>query len=173
MRLHIAFASVAAAAIVATLPARADDCATLLNISLAQASTPHAMTMTMQDSHGPARTTKAIFTGAMVYTQIDGQWRSMAFSGAEMADQMRAAAKTAKETCSRGADEAVNGAPASLYLAHVENKGVVSDNKIWVSKSGGKVLKMEATMKDGMHIVTSFDYANVAAPAGAKPLGAK
>jgi hypothetical protein len=174
MRLHIvAFAGAAVSAIIAALPARADDCATLFSISLAQASMPHAMTMTMQDSHGPARTTKAVFTGTMMYTQVEGQWRSMPFTGAEIADQMREAAKTAKETCRRGADEAVNGTLASLYLAHVENRGTVSDNKIWISKSGGRVLKTDTAMKDGLHMIAVYDYTNVASPVGAKPLGAK
>jgi enamine deaminase RidA (YjgF/YER057c/UK114 family) len=171
MRHHIALANVAAVAIIASLPACAGDCNSLMNTMLAQTSTPYGATITMQGPNEPARTSKVISIGNMMYTQVDGAWRSIPMSGAEVADQMRSAAKTAKETCSTAGTDAVNGTPATLYTAHVENRGSVSDNKVWVS--GNKILKVEASLQGGMHMVTVYDYTNISAPAGAKPLGAK
>ncbi len=74
--------------------------------------------------------------------------------------------------CSSRQPTAVNGAPSladALHVAHVENKGSVSDNKVWVS--GGKILKTEVQIQGGPHMVTVLDYANVAPPAGATPIG--
>jgi hypothetical protein len=171
MRHGFVIAALAISTIAGGLPARAGDCSALMSMMLAQTSTPYGATITMQIPNQPTRTSKVVSTGNMMYTQVDGVWRSMPMSGAEIADQMRANAKTAKETCSSGGTDAVNGTPATVYTAHVENRNSISDNKIWVS--GNKILKVEATLKDGMHMVTFYDYTNVAAPAGAKPLGAK
>lgn len=159
----------AIAVVLAAMPARADDCGTLMNTMIAQASNPYAATITMEIPGQPARTTKAVFIHDIMYTQIEGKWRSMPMSAKETAGMIRDAAKTAKETCHVQGNDSVNGQSATLYVAHVENKGSISDNKVWVS--GGKILKTEVQIQGGPHMVTVLDYANVAPPAGATPIG--
>jgi len=75
--------------------------------------------------------------------------------------------KAAKQTCEAAGDEAVNGKPAAVYTAHIENQGEVSDNKLWVSKDTGLPLKTEARMQEGT-ITQTFSYDGVVAPAGVR-----
>ena|ERR1700761_1476020 len=168
MRGYIAFAAIAVMA--GATAAQADDCSPLMNAMLSQASKPYNATLTMSDPTGHNQTSKVIFTGAVLYTQIQGQWRSMPMTGKELSDQLRDVSKTAKTTCHRGNDEAVNGQPATVYAAHVENQGSISDNKVWISKANGVPLKSDVTIQQGPHMTTVFDYSKVAPPAGATPL---
>ena len=156
--------------ILAAMPARADDCATLFNMMIAQAATPYSATVSMDGVGAMSGMRKTVFTGDTVYTQIDGKWKSMPMNAKETTDMMREAQKTAKETCHLQGMDSVNGQPAQLYVSHVENRGSVSDNKVWVA--GSRVLKTDAQIKGGMHVVMVFDYNNVTAPAGATPLTA-
>jgi enamine deaminase RidA (YjgF/YER057c/UK114 family) len=160
----------AAAALLGVLPAHADDCSTLMTAMMNQASKPYNATVTMSDPTGKNHTSKIIFTGSLLYTQVEGQWHSMQLTSKEMADQIRDAAKTAKTSCHQTGAEAVNGQPATIYMAHVENQGSISDNKVWVSKANGATLKSEVTIKDGPHMVTVFDYGKIVPPANATPL---
>jgi enamine deaminase RidA (YjgF/YER057c/UK114 family) len=167
MRKYLAVTAILTAAFGA-LPARADDCGALMSAMLSQAAKPYNATVTMSDPSGKPHTTKIIFTGNLLYTQVDGQWKSVQMTSKDVTDQIRDAAKTAKTTCHQAGGEAVNGRPATIYTAHVENRGSVSDNKVWVAN--GAALKSEVNIKDGPHIVTIFDYSNVVAPPNATPM---
>jgi outer membrane lipoprotein-sorting protein len=72
-----------------------------------------------------------------------------------------------KQTCSVGGDEPVNGQPATVYEAHIDNQGEKSDNKLWVSKATGLPVKSEARMREGT-ITQTFRYDGVEAPAGVR-----
>lgn len=157
-----------AAALFGALPAHADDCATVMTAMVNQASRAYSATMTLTDQTG-THTSKIVFTGSTIYTQVDGQWHSMPMSSKDMIDQIHDAAKTAKTSCHQAGSEAVNGQPTTIYAAHVDNQDSVSDNRIWVSKTNGLALKSEVVIKDGPHMMTVFDYAKVVPPAGATP----
>lgn len=162
---------VAAAAAFSAAPALADDCSTLMNVMIAQTQQHYSATIALEVPGQKPQTTKTVYINDTVFTQMDGKWRSMAMPAKETQDMIRNAAKTAKETCHVQGNDSVNGQAAKLYVAHVENRGSVSDNKLWVAN--GKVLKTEVQIQGGPHMVTVFDYANVTAPAGATPLNAE
>jgi hypothetical protein len=172
MRKFLAIAVFATAAS-GILPARADDCATMMNTMLAHVGTPYSATMVTQMPNGKTRTMKTVSTGSIMYVQMPDGWKSMAQDPKEAVDMMRKAAATAKETCHRAGAETVGGEMSAVYIAHVENRGNVSDNKVWISKSRNLVMKTDVQMKGGDHISMTFDYAHVTPPAGAKPIGAK
>jgi hypothetical protein len=164
---------VATAATFFALPALADDCASMLNTMVAHVGTPYSATMVTQTPGAAAKTMKTVSAGGMMYVQMPDGWKSMAMDPKETADMMRKAAATAKETCHRAGDEMMGGEMSAVYIAHVENQGNVSDNKVWISKSRNLVMKTDVQMKSGDHISMTFDYAHVTPPAGAKPVGAK
>jgi hypothetical protein len=158
---------------IAALPARADDCANMMNTMIAHIGTPYAATMTTQTPGGETKTMKTVSSGGMMYVEMPDGWKSMAMDPKEQADMMRKAAATAKETCHHAGDEVTGGEPSNVYIAHVENRGSVSDNKVWISKSRGLVMKTDVQIQGGQHVTMTFDYNNVMVPAGAKPVGAK
>jgi hypothetical protein len=169
MRRYTTLAVFAAVLSTAALPARADDCATLMNSLIAQTNTPYSSSITMSRPGTPAKTSLSIHTGSKLYVQVEGQWHTMAMSAKEEIDMVRDAAKTAKQTCQVQGSDTVNGEPATVLMAHVVNRGTTSENKVWLSKShGGRILKTDVQIQDGLHIVAIFDYNHVTPPAGVK-----
>lgn len=152
----------------AAWPARADDCATLLNAMITQAGNPYAANVTMDVPGQPPRTLRTIYVHETIYTELNGKWRFLPMASKDMIGKIRDAAKASKESCHLQGVDKVNGRPAKLYITHVENNGAASDHKLWVMD--GKIMKSEAQLAGGMHLVTVFDYSHIAPPADATPI---
>jgi predicted ATP-dependent Lon-type protease len=146
--------------------AAADDCATMLNASIAGAKVPFSATTNISGGATPASITRLVSTATTLYMNAGGKWIAVPMSSAQRIAQINDQAKTTKMTCQHTGDEPVNGEPAALIVAHAENKGVASDNKVWIGKSTGLPLKTESHIAGGMSIITTFDYKNVTPPAG-------
>jgi len=169
-------------------PALAMDpaCQPLLQSERIMANTPVHITLTetrnwSKDLAKPAAgmgmggttTSEEISTGKAVYVMHRGKWIDMGASFAGMhGDPNDPEIKKAQEAkrCKVLPDETVAGQAAAVYQEHNPELGI--DTKIWISKSTHLPLKSEITNKAGGPAMTSFtvstyDYKNVRAPAGA------
>jgi len=158
----------AIAAILLSSPARADDCSVLFDALVGTFQRPFAGTMNTSFPGKPANTSEIILVANKMYIKIKDTWQVSPQSAAEMVDLMKEMQKTAVETCKKDADEAVDGELATVYEAHIVNRGHTSDNKVWVLKRSGNVVKSEVHMAEGGTILQTYRYDNIQAPAGVK-----
>ena len=113
-------------------------------------------------------TMEGIFVGGVYYVQSRGKWVKSPMTAEQMKQQEEENRKNAKNTsCKHVRDELVNGEAAAVYKVHSETEDTKADAQIWISNSKGLILREEEDLDtDGekMHIVTRFEYSNVAAP---------
>ena len=159
-------AGIAALAVPAGAQA-ADPCDAIFNAMVAQVKVPFAVEAVQAPRSGPAQKMENRIVGGKSYFFVQGQWHSEPVSPDQMIADLTEEKKSARQTCTAAGDEAVNGKPAAVYTAHIDNQGEVSDNKIWVAKDTGLPLKTEARMQEGT-ITQTFRYDGVEAPAGAR-----
>jgi len=95
---------------------------------------------------------------------MNGRWILSKMTMSDMANTMQSEIKTAKMSCRRLAEGNVGGEAATIYSNHVENRGNVSDNTLWISKATGLPLRTEVKLKNGLDIVTVFDYSHFQVP---------
>lgn len=155
------------AAVLASSAAYADDCAPVMAATRAAAMKPYSSTITITEKGGQPRTSHAVMTGAKMYVQVDGAWHGVPMGTKELLQEIDDNAKTAKTSCVRKGEEAVNGQPATMWSAHVVNKGNTSDNTIWIGRSG-LPLKSLSLLSGGAVVVSVMDYDHYAVPPGAK-----
>lgn len=164
-------ACLAAAVVVGSGTARADDCAAASNSAIAQAKVPHADTHTMTEPGKAPSRMEMIFTADKIYAQEGGSWQSMPYSVQQQIDTITAA--TAREvqtphTCQKLASSPIGGEAASLLVMHVETSGKVEDARVWISDKTGLPLKSEVHLANGTVFTDEFRYDNIQAPPGAK-----
>jgi hypothetical protein len=159
----IAAASVSAGAHAAP----ADPCDAIFNAMVAQVKVPFAIEAVQTPRNGPAQTMETRIVGGKSYFFVRGAWHSEPVTPDEMIADLTEEKKSARQTCTVAGDEPVNGKPAAVYEAHIENQGEKSDNKLWVAKDTGLPLKTEARMQEGT-ITQTFRYDGVEAPAGVR-----
>ncbi len=147
-------------------PALADDCGPVFDAMAKAAKTPHAATVTRMEDGKPV-TSRMIQTRDRKYIEIHGQWRWMEMP-ADIDQEIEAMRKNTKMTCQKLGSEEVNGHATTVYSAHVENEGSVSDNELWLG-SDGLPVKVRNTV-DGKSFSSVLDYNHVEAPAGATQL---
>jgi hypothetical protein len=152
----------------ASSAAHAEDCADLMAGMLNGATMPVSVAMTMQAPGGQPRTSHSIFTGSKLYVEVNGEWHTMPMTAKEMTDQVHESDKGAKKSCHRVGSERVNGQASTVYMAHVENQGSVSDNKVWIGDAPKRMLKSDIHIADGQHIMADYDYDHIQPPASAK-----
>lgn len=178
-------------AVALATPAMATDpaCQPLMQSQRSMANTPVHISMTETQTWSKNLSTAAagigasgtkkseeISTGKDIYVLNRGNWIDMQMSFLEMTKsgdpnkdpdikKMQEAAR-----CAALPDETVAGQPAAVYLEHNSDSGI--DTKIWISKSTHLPLKSEIPNKAAGAAMSSFtvstyDYKNVRAPAGA------
>ena len=163
--------------------ARADDCE-LADDGGDRAGENTVMRPTTHVTSVPGETpalVQMVFTADRAYVQMNGAWRSMAYSPQAQIDKIEAARKTAeqaKQSCEKTANEAVKGEAATVLLMHNDVNGKKSEARVWISDQSGLLLKSEFRIDNGANvaIVTDdFRYDDIAAPSGVKvnPAAAK
>jgi hypothetical protein len=156
-------AAFALAAFCVSSAAFADDCAAPMAATLNGAKWPHSLTST-NTGPGGATTGHAVWTGKQFFVEVGGKWLLTPETAARIADMMADNMKGAKITCHARGGEAVAGEAAAVYDIHVVNDDSVSDNRVWISKTGNKVLKSQVKLDSGDTIVSLYDYKNFAPP---------
>ena len=142
------------------------NCDAILKAMTKQYNTPYMLNMTMNTPFGP-RTSRSIHIGDKLYLNLQGHWQVVAFDPRQEAETMRKRAASVKQTCSTKRDEKLNGEPVTVHVAHVDNKGAISENTLWVSKTTGLPLKTQISFH-GASMVTTLDYKHVKPPLGVK-----
>jgi len=153
----------------ASATALADECTTsMLTTSKAVFSSVSTKT-DAQGKHSQSRMTQM---QSMQYVQTgDGQWHSIAMTLKELVDTTNDLVKTAKITCHREGSDSVNGVATTVYAAHVENEGSISDSRVWIA-SNHLLMRADLNIED-VKYSTLYDYTRVSAPANAKPIGSR
>ena len=150
-------------------PARADDCAAMLNASIAVAKTPYSATVVKTGAM--SGTDQVIYTGKVMYVQTRGVWHGLVMTPDEIVAEAKEKDKV-KHSCERLGDESVGGEAATLYAMHTDTEAGHVDSRIWISKLRGLLLKSEIHLQNAT-MVETFKYGAVTPPAGVKLLGAK
>jgi hypothetical protein len=171
-------ASLLPAAILAAASAFAADpaCKTLgdANAKIYTIPTHIYMTETAVYTGGKARTSELIYLNNKTYILANGKWISSPVTPKDLeADRAKADDPGAGLTCRVVRDESVNGEAASLYSTHQQTPDFKTDSQVWISKSRGVPLKIEADTDVGgaagkSHRVMRYEYSNVQAPAGVR-----
>jgi hypothetical protein len=144
--------------------ANTDDCTTLMNSTIASAHKPYTATSTTSGGGAPTRLSHSVSIGGKLFVEMNGRWILSKMRMSDMANRMQSEIKTAKMSCRRLAEGNVGGEAATIYSNHVENRGNVSDNTLWISKATGLPLRTEVKLKNGLDIVTVFDYSHFQVP---------
>jgi hypothetical protein len=145
----------------------ADPCDAIFNAMVAQVKVPFVVQATQTPTKGPAQKMETRIVGGKSYFFVQGAWHSEPVTPDEMIADLTEEKNLVKQTCSIAGDEPVDGKPATVYEAHIDNQGEKSDNKLWVSKTTGLPVKSEARMREGT-IAQTFRYDGVEAPAGVR-----
>jgi hypothetical protein len=157
------------AAMCAATGAHANDCDTVMTATLAQMKAPYRATISFSNLNGKPATSETVFTGGKMYVQLNGAWQVSPITAQEMTDQMKKNYKESKESCRYVGDESVDGQAASIFTASFQSPRSHSDNRIWISRSRGVLLKTWARIDEGNQTMTStYEYDNIQPPAGVK-----
>jgi hypothetical protein len=132
-------------------------------------TTPHH-TVTTQGNQ--PKTGEAITVDGVNYVKIRDNWIKSPMSPQEVLKQEQENIKNASAySCTKLADDSVDGAATSVYKVHSEMPEVGSaDAQIWVSKATGLPLRTEEDFKEfntttPRHMSIKYDYTNIKAPA--------
>lgn len=166
------FSGLAAVILMATSPARADDCATIRAASIAQIKVPHTDAhLTIPPGMAPQQI-DMVFKNDKVYTRYNGAWSSMAFPAQDQIDTINKVASTTRPgadySCQKVGNESINGESAAVFASHDASHGKVTDSRIWLSDKTGLPLKSEIHLSNGTVVRDEFRYTNVDAPPGVK-----
>ena len=157
------------AALFAATGAHADDCDTMMTATLAQMQVPYRATISFSNLNGKPATSETIFTGGKIYVQLNGAWQVSPMTVQEMTEQMKKNYKESKHSCQHVGDESVGGQAAAVYTASFQSPRSHSENRVWISRSRGVLLKTFAHIIEGNQtMTTTYDYGNVQPPAGVK-----
>ncbi len=134
-------------------------------------STPyHSYSTQTGAEQGKSMNIETIFSGGTRYVLFNGQWSASTLSTADIKQLEQRARKNSRNmTCQFVRDEAVNGEIAAHYDAHEETEHGKTDNRLWISKSKGLVLREETDLDPGgatvkSHISLRYDYSKVRPP---------
>ena len=178
MNMTRAFANILAVStfVLASLPARAGDCSTLVTAILKLDHMPHRI-LSLSKGDGPRgpfeKKYEEIFTGDMFYSTTDTGWKSKPKTGDELAQDFLDARKSAQSDCESGGSETVAGQMADIIKGHGGGgPGSFSiDTRIWVSRSSGLPVKRELVLSNAgpngnvsMTTVDTFIYDDIHAP---------
>jgi len=171
MRLNLLIRAVGLAGgiTIASIAARADDCATVMSANFAQAKVPYASTTTSSQPNQPLVRSELVVIDTKMYFQVNGAWQSMPYSAQELIDRETEKAKKSKlkPTCQKVGAEIVNGEATTVYSADEDNGGQIIDSRVWISDSRSLPLKLEVHI-GSMTMTVTTRYDNIQPPAGAK-----
>lgn len=152
------------------------ECRALVAAQEKQIVTPNHVYMTLR--HGaPADapiTSETISVGGATYVMVQGGWMRSPMGPQELLAQFRKNLASARHyTCRRVGADTAGGVAATVYLAHGESAGVVSDTRTWVAKATGLPVRSEEDVDAGgadgkSHVSVRYDYTDVRAPSGAR-----
>ena len=132
--------------------ARADDGAPVKAAMLGAAKMPHTAVITRSKDGKATKTpaeTRVIQTQDHKYFEIRGQWRWIPIEADDLAE-MQKDFDEAKITCRRLGAKQLEGKPVTVYVAHVEKEGSISDNTLWIG-ADGLPLKVENVVEGQTH----------------------
>lgn len=159
-------------------PARAVfdlSCKPIMDAMMKQVGTPTHLVMTTAPlrEHGKPTTHDMIYADDGIFIQVKGRWtRTASLKTVRQQQEENQRDPKSKMSCSYLRDEAVGGETAAVYHAQSEDEGGKTTSTMWVSKRTGLPLKSDTNVdtgnKEPLHMVMTYDYANVHAPAGVK-----
>jgi hypothetical protein len=162
-------ALVGVAAMFAATAAHADDCDTMMTATLAQMQVPYRATISFSNLNGKPTKSEMVYAGGKIYVQLNGAWQVSPMTVQEMTDHMKTNYKTSKHSCQHVGDDSVGGQAASVYTASFQSPLSHSDNRIWISRSRGVLLKTWAHIIEGNQTMTTiYEYDNIQPPAVVK-----
>jgi len=174
-------AAVAALALCVTIPlgAQSPTCTPILAPMLKLYDAPFHMYMidsagTDAKLHGGKPTvSEQIFVGGVTYVLARGNWVKSPVDVVAMRNEAKKHMNEHKATCARIRDDVVNGEAASVWKIHSETEFGDSDTQAWISKSRNTLLRTDLYLDVGgalgkSHMVATYVYSNVQAPAVAK-----
>lgn len=152
-------------------PAPPSDCQAVLNALDMLYTTPyHSYSTQTGAEQGKSISMETIFSGGTRYVLLNGKWSASTLSTADVKQLEQRARKNARNmTCQFVRDEAVNGEIAGLYEAHEETEHGSTENRLWISRMKGLVLREETDLDPGgatvkSHISLRYDYSDVHPP---------
>lgn len=170
----LAVLGVAVLPVVARAQAIPAACRPLIEAEEKEIMTPNHAYLT----DGPAgrsgqTTSEVISAGGAMYVLNRGSWRRSPLTPQAALAQLKQNLTTTKQySCRQVGDEAVDGVPAAVYVAHSETEDLKVDARTWVARDTGLVLRTEEDLDTGngekRHISIRYEYANVRVPAGAR-----
>jgi hypothetical protein len=160
-------------------PARAafdPSCKPMIDAIMKQVGTPTHVVVTETApfrEHGKPTTHDMIYADDGIFIQVKGRWtRTTSVKAMRQQQEENQRDPKSKMSCRYLRDEAVGGETAAVYHAQSEDEGGKTASTMWVSKRTGLPLKSDTNIdtgnKEPLHMVMSYDYANVHAPAGVK-----
>lgn len=130
------------------------DCAT----AIVEGVTGHKIdAKTAQDFAQPT-TTYLRWTGSHLMMGDGAQWHDIPVPPA-LIGGANPAASGITVSCHSGGEAVMNGQAATLYITHVQGKGVTVDATTWLAKANGLPIKTVQQIKGGRMSVTTYDYA--------------
>ena len=156
--------------------AHADDaaCQAVLQSVIKQAAVPVHQKITIESAAAPGKPiqSETIHLGEMLYMQVQGRWMTRPYDAAKAAEDARQAMTKAEHSCTRVRSEAVGSIRRALQRAEQDaDRRSPAVRQIWIATGAGVPLRQATTITEQgavkMKHEVRFDYANVAAPAGA------
>ncbi len=139
-------------------------CKPVTDALLKATTTPHHAT-------DESRKSETIVVDNASYVRFKGAWHKSPRTPQEQLQQEQENIKNAKVyTCTQLRSETVNGIAAVAYKVHSETPDVgTADGTVWIAPSLGLPVKTEQDLAlvtgQRRHISTTWDYANIHAPA--------
>ena len=166
-------------AVCATVPlgAQSPTCAPILSPMLKLYDAPFHMYMvdtagTDARLHGgKPMVSESIFIGGATYILHRGTWIKSPVNVVAMREEAKKHLDEQKATCAHIHDDAVNGEAALVWKVHSETENGNTDSEVWISKSRNIILRSDVRLDVGgalgkSHMVATYVYSNVRAPAG-------
>ncbi len=152
-----------------TVPAA---CRPLIDAQKKQIMTPYHSYVTAGPAKqgGKATSIETISTGGAIYTSYNGKWRRIPMTPTDAVNQLQENLANAKNlSCQRVGEESAGGGPTVVYTLHSETEGAKNDERFWVVKDTGLVLRMDDDLDTGQgtgkrHTSIRYEYTNVRAP---------
>ena len=111
---------------------------------------------------------ETIILGGKTYVKVRGSWKVSPMSPADLANQRKSNLSHSTVSCRVVGEEQVGGAAATVYESHAKTEAGEEDEKLWIAKGSGLLLREEETMRDTandvMHRSARYEYSDVKAP---------
>ena len=155
---------------VAIAPARANDCADLLDVLKGMTKLTYHQSVSRVASDGKTTGGQIVQTPSARYVEVRGVWHKLPTATEEFLRKAETMVAQGKMTCQRKGNDTLNGKTAVVYAVHSDGgDNPWSDSKVWV-ESGQRLLKSESK-SDGAMTTSQYDYDKVEVPTNAVPLG--